>query len=125
MILIGEQGMLLANPILGALCQSFYEEKWQRALLVKLNRVNEWMTSITATMASFATTAVCKLLRLGVQSALTQRWMSLTTASSHGPPKGSSSYSCFIDLPTKVTPPSTFIQDLFEEVSDDEDDEDK
>ena len=53
------QGDLLANPILEALCRSFYEEeKWQRALMVHINGDDEWASSVTVTMVSLAATSV-------------------------------------------------------------------
>lgn len=59
------QGVLLANPILEALCQSFYEEeKWQRALMVNINGDDEWISSLTITMVSLAATSVRTLLQI-------------------------------------------------------------
>ena len=55
-----QQGDLLANPILEALCKSFYEEeKWQRSLLLHTDEADdEWMTSVPITMVALAATAV-------------------------------------------------------------------
>jgi hypothetical protein len=56
------QGDLLANPILEKLCQSFYEEdKWQRALATHINGDDEWINSVTVTMAAFAATSVSQI----------------------------------------------------------------
>ena len=55
-----QQGNLLANLILEALCKSFYEEeKWQRLLLLHTDEVDdEWITSVPITMVTLATTAI-------------------------------------------------------------------
>ena len=55
-----QQGDLLANPILEALCKSFYqEEKWQRSLLLHTDEADDkWMTSVPITMVALAATAV-------------------------------------------------------------------
>ena len=59
------QGDPLANPILEALCRSFYEEeKWQRALMIHTGRDNEWISSVMVTMASLAATSVSTVLKL-------------------------------------------------------------
>jgi hypothetical protein len=63
-MLIDQQGSLLANPIFGALCRSFYEEdRWQKALTVEIEGNGEWADSVTVTMASLAATAVCPFLK--------------------------------------------------------------
>ena len=55
-----QQGDLLANPILEALCKSLYEEeKWQRSLLLHTDEADdEWMTSVPIMMVALAATAV-------------------------------------------------------------------
>ena len=67
--LITSQGDLLANPIFEKLCQNFYEEeKWQRALMVNIGGDNEWTTSVTVTMATFAATGVCQTAQCPTRS---------------------------------------------------------
>ena len=55
-----QQGDLLANPILEALCKSFYEEEtWQRSLLLHTDEADdEWMTSVPITMVALAAMAI-------------------------------------------------------------------